>query len=390
MRITVVTALLVATVAVAQVEPSVVGTWVAPMMGFNMVFKINADGSCVFDDEKGKCAAKGGTLTWTGPEGVERYKYALNGGTLTLSGGDMEMAVAFQKQGGAGKAVAAPVDEGKPVQQQQAVVEEKAAPAAKGAGQPFSKDSWGVKFTGPAGWKFAEKSGVVLGGHDTEAGLLIVKYEFKTTREEILAGYQKGLDENGISAMPSSAAANWKSNGIAGELTGTMNGGPIKIRSIALLNTYGGALVVAGLTTPDKYATLKSRVEQLAATVVMQKPKEVPGGGIAGAYAFMYFSKSGGYSRESYITLCRSGRFTRKGEMIGSGDNGTAFAGSNNGGTWKAQGDGNGGTLILNWGDGTSSQLHYKTSFNPKDRSGYGNAIWIGNDLYQKTGAGDC
>lgn len=381
LRFIVVATLLSASVASAQVEPKVVGTWVAPMMGFNMVFQINKDGSCVFDEENGRCAAKGGTLTWTGPAGVERYRYALQGNTLTVSGGDMDMAVAFQKKGG-GASKASSVEA--------PATEEKAAPAAKGQGQSFSKPAWGVRFTGPGGWKFAEKDGAVLGGHDTEAGLLIVRYEFATTREKITADYNQGLNEGGVSAMPSAPATKWRGGGVAGELTGTMNGTPIKIRSIALLNGYGGALVVAGLTTPDKYATLKARVEQLAGAVTMQKPKQAQGGGLAGAYAFMYFSKSGGYSREAYITLCRSGRFTRRGEMIGSGANGSAATASGNAGTWSAQGDGNSGTLILNYGDGSSGQVNYKTSFNPKDKSAYGNAIWLGNDLYQKTGAGDC
>lgn len=391
-----------ATAAAQGIEPGVVGTWVAPMMGFNMVFKINADGSCVFDDEPGKCSAKGGTLVWTGAEGTERYKYTLSGGTLTISGGDMEMAVAFQKQGGAktgGKAQ--PVAQEQQQQQAQTpVAEEKAAPAGKGPSSTFSKDIWGVKFTGPAGWKFVEKDGSVLGGHDSEAGLMIIRYEYKTTREKILADYQNGINEGGVSATPTGEAKDWKGgsvSGLAGELEGTMNNGqvPIKLRSIALLNNYGGALVVAGLTTPDKYPTLKARVEQLAANVTMSKPKEVPGGGLAGAYAFIYVSKMGSYSREAYLTLCRSGRFTRRGEMIGSaelsgGARGNAFAGSNNAGTWKAMGDANSGTLILNFGDGSTGQVNYKASHNPKDRSAYGAAIYFGNDLYQKTGAGDC
>lgn len=39
--------------------------------------------------------------------------------------------------------------------------------------------------------------------------------------------------------------------------------------------------------------------------------------------------------------------------------------------------------------NGTRS-LPYRVSTNPRDRSGYGAALYFGNDLYQKTGDGRC
>jgi hypothetical protein len=383
MRLVMLVVLTVSLPAFAQsVEPALVGTWSAPLLGFEMVLRVDADGTCVFDEERGRCTAKGGTLVWTGEEGSERYQYTLRGDTLTVSGGDMETAIAFQRKGG----------------RRQPVAEDTAPPAPAppaGAGQPFSKDAWGVKLVAPPGWRLVERDGAVLGGSDTEAGLLILRYVPHTTREELVAEYQRGVNEQGISATPTVEATPWKAGkatGIAGELAGsTGDGAKVRIRSVAVLAPHGGALVVAGLTTPDRYANLKTRVEQLAATVVLQKPKQVPGGELAGAYAFIYVSKSGSYSREAYLTLCKSGRFTRRGEMVGSaelsgGARGNAYSGSNNAGSWRAEG----GTLILEFGDGTSAQVPFRVSQDPKDRGGYGPGVYFGSDLYQKTGAGDC
>lgn len=390
--------ILLSSPALADVEQAIVGTWAASMPGFDLTFKIDADGTCVFDGENGKCAARGGTLTWTGAEVTERYKYELAGNQLKISGGDMEMVVVFERKGGAPAAPPAAPPAGPPSAPVSPPANDAPPPPVKG-GTPFAKESWGVKLVAPPGWKLVEKDGVVIGGHDSEAGLLVIRYLPKVTREQIVAEYQKGVQEQGLTASPTGDAKPWKAggaSGLAGELSGTSNDGQtVKIRSVAVMSPYGSALIVVGLTTAERYANLKTRVEQLASTVVMSKPKEAPAGDLAGAYAFIYVSKVGSYSRESYITLCKSGRFTRRGEMVGSGKvaegvQGNAYSGNAGGGSWKAQGDASGGTLLLQFSDGGTAEVPYKVSTDPKDRSGYGPAVWIGNDLFQKNGSGDC
>jgi hypothetical protein len=111
---------------------------------------------------------------------------------------------------------------------------------------------------------------------------------------------------------------------------------------------------------------------------------------VAGRYEFVHVSPSGGYSREAAITLCRSGRFTRRGELSGSGGAGSAATSRREGGTWRAAGSAAAGTLTLTWGDGTSTTPQYRASQNANDRSAYGPALHIGDTLYQKTGDGGC
>ena len=37
-----------------------------------------------------------------------------------------------------------------------------------------------------------------------------------------------------------------------------------------------------------------------------------------------------------------------------------------------------------------TAEVPYKVSTDAEHRSGYGPAVWFGNDLFQKSGSGDC
>lgn len=85
---------------------------------------------------------------------------------------------------------------------------------------------------------------------------------------------------------------------------------------------------------------------------------------------------------EVYSSSAEYGDVGKRGNM--------AFGGSNNSGTWTALGDGSSGTITLQYGSGEVSEMRYRVSTNPKDRSSHGPAVFFGNDLYQKTGGGHC
>jgi hypothetical protein len=262
----------------------------------------------------------------------------------------------------------------------------------RGARTTVTKEGWGVTFAMPGGWKSGEKDGLVVAGSDTEAGLIVVRYLPKVTREEMLAGYQAGINEGGFVARPISAAVSLPAKGgtaLAGVLEGMgADGNVVKVRSVGVMSQFGGAVVVTGFTTRPMYATLEARTDAIAQSVSFRAPPR--NASLAGNYEYVYVSKSGSYSRESRITLCQSGRFTKSGEMAGSGSAGSAVTSRQNGGTWQATGDGFNGIITLTWGNGAVSTLNYRVSQDPKDRSGYGPGVQIGDTLYQKTGPGGC
>jgi hypothetical protein len=247
----------------------------------------------------------------------------------------------------------------------------------------------------PGGWRGTEKEGLLFLGGETEAGLIIVRFVPKTSRESMLAEYAQGVHEQGMNLMPSGAGQDYRApsgKGVAGELVGSgPNGLQYRGRAIGLFSRFGGGLAIFGLTTADKYATVKARAEAVAQSVSFSAPKMPKGADVlAGRYEYVYVSPVGGYTREAKITLCADGRFSKGGEMAGSGANWGAVNNHNNGGTWSSQGDALVGQITLTYNNGQSETLQYRVSQDPKDRGGYGPGVTIGSTKYQKTGPGNC
>ncbi len=386
------TSLALALLFAAAVDPALVGQWTGPG---GIALSIAANGACRFDVDDGTCRTAGGTLYFTVDGETDVVRYALAAGALTVVDVDGATLV-FQRVGAAPAAAArpqlpAPVAP-TPVESDLPPAPTPPAPKASGKGTPFTQKGWGASFTVPGGWRAGEKDGLVLAGSDTEAGLIVVRFYPAATRADLEQGFQQGFHDNGMSARPSSALAPFSAKGgqaLAGDLAGAdAQGNPLSVRTVAVMTPYGGALVVAGLTTPPQFPTIKARVDALAASATFKKPPKVSS--LAGNYEWFYLSKDGGYSRESRITLCQGGSFRRSGEMAGSGGAGSAVVNHGNSGTWSAIGDDASGTLTLTYGDGATESLPYAVSMRPADRSAYGPGVTIGGTLYQKTGPGGC
>ena len=377
--------LFVTSAALAALDPSLVGVWQANVMGAPVSIEIRGDGGCIFAGLPATCTTLGAALAVQGENGAQSYQWSVSGNELRLSGGDLMTPLVFLRIG----AQRAP-PRGKRGAKQ---VEHSAnAPPEKGSRATIDKESWGVTLTLPGGWKSVEKEGAILAGSDTEPGLIMIRYLSRMSREQMLSAYQAGINEQGLIARPVGAATDFDAKGgaaLAGVLEGVAQDGNIlRVRSIGVLSRFGGAMIVMGITTAAQYPALASRAEAVARSVRFRKPpKAAP---IAGNYEYIYVSRVGSYSRESRITLCQSGRFSKSGEMAGSGAAGSAFTSHGDSGTWTADGDASGGTLTLMWSDGSVSTMPYRVSTDPKDRGGYGPGLFIGDVLYQMTGAGGC
>ncbi len=373
----------------AKVDPTIRGSWEADLGGIPFTVVIG-DGTCALAGEPSKCSTAGGKLVFHGEEGDEAYGYALGGGALTLTGPDLPGPLVLRKRGGAPATTAPKAPAARDDDAPRAAGPVEPAAKAQGPSTSFTKEAWGATFPVPGGWRAGEKDGMVLLGGDTEAGIIVVRFFPNTTRAQAIAAFKSGLHEAGVNADPIGEPVPFAGKkGLAGELAGQdQTGAQLKIRTVALFTNEGATLSVVGITSVEKYATLKARTDAVAAGAVFKKPPR--SGALAGNYQFIYVSKSGSYSREASINLCQSGRFTKKGEMAGSGSSGSAVAWNGDSGTWTAVGDAMSGTISLTFDGGGSVDVPYQTSTNPKDRSAYGAAVQIGNDLYQKTGAGGC
>jgi hypothetical protein len=267
------------------------------------------------------------------------------------------------------------------------------SPAARPA--QYSQPHWGVNFTVPENWFVTDRQAALLIASKTEAGLMIVRFTRKTSLGKLRQGYAEGLEEDGLRLMPAAQLQNFPSGrqpGLAGELGGlSSDGATIRARIIGVVSPFGDAAVVLGVTTAEKYAQLKPRVDALAASLAFTQPKTPPAKDfLAGRYEAYRSSSSGSFSSESRMSLCADGTFGTNSETHSSGSGGTYGGQGRSGGRWSADGDEFQGTVALTYGNGARDQMNYVTSTNPKDRSYYGPAVRFGNKLYQKTGDGFC
>ncbi len=263
----------------------------------------------------------------------------------------------------------------------------KAATPAAAAGRRYTHDRWGLSFAPPPGWKVGERSGNLILGSDTEAGMMVVRFVRKTSLESLREGYREGLEEQGLQLMPAAQLESFSAGsagGLAGEMTGNSSDGyRIRARVIAVLSPYGNAPVVLGLTTEEKYPQLKPRVEALARSMTFTEPQAAPvNEAVAGQYLYFYSSSVGGsYSRQELLNLCSDGNFNRGGEIYSSGSGGTAAGQSGSGGQWSAEGDDSQGTLILTFNNGETRQVAYQKS---------GVDIVLDGKKYARYGDGSC
>jgi hypothetical protein len=367
--------LLAATAALAGVDSKLVGVWTAGAT----VIKIESNGRCSVDQEVGRCQTLLKALFYQQPNGqVVTFGWSVKGDELTISSNGSNQV--FKRGTEAPAAPASPTA---------AVAPSAATPApppGATAGR-WAHPYWGLDFGIPAGWKAAERDGLVLLGSDTEAGVIVVRFMPKTDRQMLTAGYREGIQESGVNLMPTKPIeefAGASNRGLAGELGGmAQDGSKLTARVVAVQTPFGDAAVFLGLTTAEKYAGLKPRVEELAASASFTQPKMPPANvAIAARYMYIYVSSSGGsYSREDKLSLCANGSFFRGGEMSGSGSAGSAVTSRQNGGTWTADGDGQNGTVYLRYGNGSVEQLRYQKS---------GLDIVLNGKKYGRLGDGSC
>ena len=255
---------------------------------------------------------------------------------------------------------------------------------APARGSRFNHEKWGISFVTPSGWKVGEKQGLLLMGSDTEAGLIIIRLARKVTLEQLIQDYSQGVQEEGLNLMPTMQAQNFpagQNRAAAGELAGVaQDGARIRARSVAVASPYGDAAVVMGLTTEEKYAGLKPRVESIASSFQFSPPQASPVlEAIAGQW--FYISSSSFGSSERYLNLCSDGRFSERSDIYSTGSAGTGYGESGNTAQWSAEGDESQGTVTVTDPNGETSQFQY--------RRGDG-GLYVGGRKYARYGDGSC
>lgn len=360
----------------AGIDAKLVGDWVATASGTGarIVLKIAADGRCSIGPDTGKCSSLLRLLVVQPTNSPAlTYSYQVKNERLTVAGGGLAQALVFERSTG----------EPAPATTPEASAQSQPASSAGRYSHPY----WGLSFAVPQAWKANEREGLLLLGSDTEAGLIVVRFERSVTKQTMLTEYAKGLSEEGVTLTPAAQAEDYSAaanRGVAGELAGmAANGSRLRARVIAVQSQFGDAAVFLGLTTQEKYAGVKARVEEVAASVLFTQPKIPPANQmVAGNYYYIYVSPSGGtYSREDKLMLCANGMFSRGGEMYGNFSVGSAATQSGYFGTWTADGDGLNGAIHLMYRNGKTESMRYQKS---------GPDIILNGKKYGRNGNGSC
>jgi hypothetical protein len=259
-----------------------------------------------------------------------------------------------------------------------------AGASASSRGPRFNHDKWGISFVTPADWKVGERQGLLLMGSDTEAGLIIIRLARKATLEQLIQDYGEGMQEEGLHLMPTMQAQNFpagQNRAVAGELAGVaQDGARIRARTVAVASPFGDAAVVLGMTTEEKYAGLKPRVESIASSFQFSPPQAPPVlEAIAGQW--FYISSSSFGSSERYLNLCSDGRYSERSDIYSSGSADTTYGEGGNTAQWTADGDDNQGTVTVTYPNGETSQFQYRRD---------GDGLNVGGRKYARYGDGTC
>jgi hypothetical protein len=251
-------------------------------------------------------------------------------------------------------------------------------------GSRFNHEKWGLSFAVPPGWKVGERPGLLLMGSDTEAGLIVIRLARKATLDQLVRDYGEGVQEEGLNLMPTMQAQDFpagRNPAVAGELAGVaQDGARIRARTVSVATPFGDAAVVFGMTTEEKYAGLKPRVESIARSFQFTQPKVPPVlEAIAGQW--FYISTSSFGSSERYLNLCSDGRFSERSDIYSSGNAGTAYGERGNTAQWSAEGDANQGTVTVTYPNGETSQFQYRRG---------GGGLIVGGRKYARYGDGTC
>jgi hypothetical protein len=257
-------------------------------------------------------------------------------------------------------------------------------PSGAAQGRRFNYEKWGLSFLIPGDWKLGERGGALLLGSDTEAGLMIIRFLRRTNLHTLAEGYQEGMQEEGLQLTPTTQPENFSAGGnqgLAGELAGmAQDGARIRARAVGVASPFGDAAVILGLTTEEKYAGLKPRVDALASTFSFAAPQAAPVPEfLAGQYYYISTSSYG--SSERYINMCSDGRFSSQSGTYSSGAAGTGYGEGGQSAQWTAEGNESQGVIIVTYPNGQTERHEYRRS---------GSDLIVNGRKFARYGDGSC
>lgn len=237
----------------------------------------------------------------------------------------------------------------------------------------FKSDAgWAV--TLPAGWKFVERGGTLVAGHDVEPGMLLVAFEPGATEASVQQAVREGLPLEGVlfrARGPARLVPGTKL--LRADFDGVADDGAALVAVTMASVSSTGAVTVVGLTTKAQEKALQPRVEQTARAITFAKVAPVAGGDVGALRGALCASRGGSVaSSTTRATFDGRGRVTLGSETVfgGSltdqyGDDVARYGGGTgnqyaptSGGTYRVEGQ----RVVIRWADGatTTCTIHMR------------------------------
>ena len=247
--------------------------------------------------------------------------------------------------------------------------------------------NWGFKFQPPQGWKSQKSDRVVVLGHNTIAGAILVLPHTATSFQEVQEQMQKGLSEEEVQLSLTSSLQTIGSNAVAGDYAGIFNGQQVKAHGIGTFSPYGGGAYIIALTIPDKYSPQLSSAADAIAKGIQFFKVDVSDLVTHFSGTWVNYTKN----TETKMVLAPNGEYFNNYESsYSSGEyrysNPTVdwgIAGQNQTrGRWTVRGNREQGVIIIKSQDGSETVIEYKVHVEKGQT--YWNEYWFNGALYSK------
>ncbi|HGJ67334.1 TPA: SHOCT domain-containing protein [bacterium] len=257
-----------------------------------------------------------------------------------------------------------------------------------GAGE-VGDPNWGFKFTPPESWKYQKNTSMIILGHDTIAGMILVMPHISKNIQELQSQMQDGLQEDETQLMLTGTLKTMGDNILYGDYNGVIDGQQVKARGIGTLSQYGGGAIIIAVTTPDKYSIqLINPAETIAKSMQYFKVD------VSSELMQHFVGTWTNYTKNTstQITLSKDGSFSENYEASYSGNFSNQYGNDMGGwgtarqdqsqGRWTVRGDRQQGTIIITKNNGEQITLEYKVHVEKGET--FWNEYLFNGDLYGK------
>ncbi len=257
------------------------------------------------------------------------------------------------------------------------------------SGNQIGDKSWGFTFSPPEGWTHQQAEGVMLLGHNTIPGLIVVMPHNAKMQQELETEMRKGIQEEGVYLMLSGALNQLSGNSIIGDYSGTWDGSQVRAKGIGTLSPYGGGAFIIAVSTPDQLGkgiiaaakTIEQNMYYAKVDVsgLMQQFSGKWTSFTTNTTTWMYLYPNGIYS-EQYESSYAGNFANDVGDITG---NWGAYSQSDDRGKWTIRGNRDAGRIIVRLANGEELVFDYKV--HSENGQTYYNEYWFNGSLYSKS-----